>query len=77
MSFFLPKCAPELNPAELLWASVKGHGLNKVFVRNRSEFRAEVDMQLQKLSREKKLCLSFFGKKQVAYIGEARSKKAA
>lgn len=77
LEVFLPAYAPELNPAELMWAHVKSHGINKVFVRNRSEFVAAVDIHLQRLARDQSLCKAFFGNKKLRYIDEDEALLAA
>lgn len=60
-----------------MWAHVKSHGLNKVFVRDRKEFAAAVDIHLQRLAKDQSLCKAFFGKKQVRYIDEVANLLAA
>ena len=68
---YLPPYSPELNPCELLWAHLKSHGLNRILTKTKLEFVTAVEKHLSKFMGDKKLGLSMFGKKELAYIREA------
>jgi len=68
---FQPPYSPELNPAELIWAYLKGHHLNKLFCRTKADFQQTVESLLKTLGKRPDLGRSFFGKRELDYIGKA------
>ena len=67
---YLPPYSPELNPAELIWAHLKSHGLNRILTKTKEKFVEAVDIHLTKFSNDLALGKSVFGKKELAFITE-------
>lgn len=65
---YLPPYSPELNPAELIWAHLKSHGLNRILTKNKEKFLEAVDQHLGKFMENNSLGKSLFGKKELSYI---------
>jgi transposase len=65
---YLPPYSPELNPAELIWAHLKSHGLNRIISKTRDLFIDAVDKCLLKFSNNVAIGKSLFGKKELDYI---------
>lgn len=65
---YLPPYSPELNPAELIWAHLKTHGLNRIVSKTRQLFTEAVDNCLLKFSNNLMLGKCLFGKKELDYI---------
>lgn len=63
----LPAYSPELNPVELLWAYLKKKMANQVFL-NLKELQRAVEMELQKIKKNRTLIRSFFKKPSVAFF---------
>jgi len=73
----LPVYAPDLNPVELLWAHLKSHGINRVYVRDRREFEAAVDIHLKLFMNDREFCKSFLRKKVLGCITVRETEIAA
>jgi len=65
---YLPPYSPELNPAELIWAHLKSHGLNRILTKTKEKFVDAVETHLIKFSNDINLGRSVFGKKELAFI---------
>jgi len=65
---YLPPYSPELNPAELIWAHLKSHGLNRILTKTKEIFTAAVELHLKNLSNNVTLGKNFFGKKELEFI---------
>jgi transposase len=63
----LPPYAPELNPVELLWSSLKNDGSYVNPEQSVDSFRNSVDADLRLILSNKDLVLSFFQKKSTRY----------
>lgn len=58
--FFLPKHAPELNPAEQVWNDVKNNRIGKQPVKNKLDLKQRLKSELASLQKNAKRILSFF-----------------
>lgn len=61
----LPPYSPELNPIEQVWAYLKMKLANRFF-KNTSSLHEAVVQELEKISRNKKLIISFFKNEELA-----------
>ena len=64
--FFLPPCAPEINPDELAWAHIKTR-VAKAAVQTRQELRASVERVMHRLQKLPNIVAGFFGTPTCAY----------
>jgi transposase len=67
---FLPGCAPELNPDELVWSHVKRTGVARAPLRRGEKLQEKIEAQLRAIKRMPQLIRSFFKAPSVAYITE-------
>ena len=65
---YLPPYSPELNPAELIWAHLKSHGLNRILTKTKETFFDAVYVHLNKFTCNVNLGKALFGKKELAFI---------
>ena len=65
---YLPPYSPELNPAELIWAHLKSHGLNRIFSKTKQLFHNFVENCLLKFTQNITLGRSLFRKQELDYI---------
>ena len=67
---FLPGCAPDLNPDELVWSHVKRTGPARRPLLKGEKLRDKIEEQLAKIQQLPRLVRSFFHARSVAYIGD-------
>lgn len=67
--FLLPGYSPELNPDELVWNSLKNHGLGRKAHANKQEMKRDAVAYLRKLQKLPALIKSFFRKPSTCYAG--------
>ena len=67
---FLPGCAPDLNPDELVWSHVKRTGTARRALQKGEKLREKIEEQLAKLQKLPSLIRSFLKVPSVAYIGD-------
>jgi len=65
--YFLPPYAPELNPTEIAWRHVKGHGVGRESVKGPDDLQAKVIGHLRSLQRRPHIVRSFFQTKSTKY----------
>lgn len=65
--FFLPPYAPELNPTEVVWRHVKGHGVGRETVAGPDDLQSKVVSHLRSLQRRPEIFRSFFQTKSTEY----------
>ena len=68
--FFLPKCAPELNPDEQVWNELKNNEVGKRPIKNKSDLRTRLHSKLRSLQRKAKRMQSFFRLPDTRYAAE-------
>jgi len=69
--FFLPGCAPELNPDELVWSYVKRTGTAKRPLASNESLQDRIEADLINLQNNPGLIRSFFKAPDVAYITDS------
>ncbi len=65
---YLPAYSSELNPAELIWAHLKSHGINRILTKTKETFLDAVYHHLNKFTDNLILGKSIFGKKELGFI---------
>jgi transposase len=65
--FLLPGYSPELNPDELVWNSVKNHGLGRKPHATKAELKRDAIAHLRKLQKSPQVIRSFFRKPSTCY----------
>jgi transposase len=69
--FFLPKAAPEQNPAEQVWNETKNHGVEKQPVRNKQDLQKRFRSALKSLQRRWDRVKSFFQMPETQYANSS------
>lgn len=69
--FFLPGYAPDLNPDEWVWKSVKLDTVGRAMVKGRGELRRVAAKALERLRESPELVRSFFADPHLRYITTA------
>lgn len=64
---FLPPYAPDLNPDEFVWNHLRNEGTTKRPLKINESLKERVRSDLIAIGRDRRLCLSFFKAKSVAY----------
>jgi transposase len=68
--FFLPKHAPERNPAEQVWEEIKDNNIGRRLIRNKVDLKAKLSSALKSLQRNAKRIKSFFQLPDTQYTGQ-------
>lgn len=64
---FLPTYAPDLNPDEFVWNNLRQNGTSKAPLKKNESLRERVISDLDRISNDKQLVMSFFRAPSVAY----------
>lgn len=64
---FLPPCAPDLNPDELVWNQMRNIGTSKKPLKKGESLMNRAIMDLESIKRNKKLVKSFFAEQTVSF----------
>ncbi|MEO5346360.1 MAG: transposase [Magnetococcus sp. YQC-9] len=65
--FFLPSCAPNLNPVEHVWNWLKNHKTGKTFLAEPNQFKATVRFLMRSLLAQAQKVAGFFRHLETGY----------